>query len=88
MGVPALAHQTRPAQHGELLRQAPAVDRDASEQLTRGVVTLSEQTLVDILARTVSPQDALRAGRLTLDGPPEVFARSLAILAAGLDSAT
>src|SRR5256714_3144351 len=52
------------------------------------VVTLSEQTLVDILARSVSPQDALRAGRLTLDGPPEVFARSLAILAAGLDSAT
>jgi DNA-binding HxlR family transcriptional regulator len=47
------------------------------------VVTLGTDTLADILARTLSPFDALHSGRLKIAGPRRTFERSLAILAGG-----
>jgi DNA-binding HxlR family transcriptional regulator len=47
------------------------------------VVTLDTDTLVDILSWSLSPSDALKAGLMTIEGPPATFERSLRILAGG-----
>src|SRR3954447_18056755 len=43
------------------------------------VIRMATDTLVDILGRTVSPSDALTAGRLTIEGPLESFSRCVTI---------
>jgi DNA-binding HxlR family transcriptional regulator/putative sterol carrier protein len=43
------------------------------------VIRMATDTLVEILGRTISPADALTAGRLTVDGPLESFSRCVAI---------
>jgi putative sterol carrier protein len=47
------------------------------------VVTLDTDTLADILSWTLSPFEALDAGRMTIDGPRATFERSLRILGGG-----
>ena len=59
-------------------RVEPAAGRAEDADL---VVTLSAETLVEILSRTLSPHQALSSGRLAIKGPRATFERSLAILA-------
>lgn len=47
------------------------------------VVTMDTDTLVDVLSWTLSPLEAVKAGRMAIEGPPATFERSLKILAGG-----